>query len=98
MTYLADACALLAFFGNSDSPMTKPGMSAMQGKVSISPITVWELTRKACLGKIPHYLLRPEVSRAISLSSGFAIRIWVGKKRSAPTSFRPTIKTRWTEC
>ena len=53
MTHLADVCALLAFFGAADNPMTKTGRSAMQGKVWVSPVTVWELTRKAYLGKIP---------------------------------------------
>jgi len=51
--HLADACALLAFFGAGDSPMTQAGISAMQGEVWISPVTVWELTRKASIGKLP---------------------------------------------
>ncbi|HJS88159.1 MAG TPA: type II toxin-antitoxin system VapC family toxin [Acetobacteraceae bacterium] len=53
MRYLADACALLAFFGAGDSPMTRTGVSIMQGEVWVSPVTVWELTRKASIGKLP---------------------------------------------
>lgn len=50
---LADACALLEFFANSGAIMTEAGIAAMQGEVAVSPITVWELTRKAALGKLP---------------------------------------------
>ncbi len=53
MRHLADACALLAFFGTGDSPMTQAGILLMQGEVWVSPVTVWELTRKASIGKIP---------------------------------------------
>ncbi len=51
--HLADACALLSFFGASGSDMSDAGRAAMTGDVLISPITVWELTRKASLGKLP---------------------------------------------
>lgn len=50
---LADACAVLAFYGAADGTMTPAGVAAMQSKVFISPITVWELSRKASLGKLP---------------------------------------------
>ena len=49
--FLADACALLAFF--TGSGMTPVGIAALQGDVSISAITVWELARKSALGKLP---------------------------------------------
>ena len=51
--YLADACAIIAFFADDGASMTKAGFAAMQDDVAISPITVWELTRKASLGKLP---------------------------------------------
>jgi PIN domain nuclease of toxin-antitoxin system len=51
--FIADACALLAFFGAGDSAMGSAGMNAMRGDVGVSPITVWELTRKAASGKLP---------------------------------------------
>ncbi len=51
--FLADACALLAFLGAGDATMSSAGFAAMRGDVAISPITVWELTRKASLGKLP---------------------------------------------
>ena len=50
---LADACAILAFFAGDGATMTEAGVQAMQGDVAVSPITVWELTRKAGLGKLP---------------------------------------------
>jgi PIN domain nuclease of toxin-antitoxin system len=48
---LADACALVDFFTRRAS-LTAAGFKAMQGEVAISPITVWELTRKVALGKL----------------------------------------------
>jgi PIN domain nuclease of toxin-antitoxin system len=51
--FIADACALLAFFGAGDSAMGPAGVNAMRGDVMVSPITVWELTRKAASGKLP---------------------------------------------
>jgi PIN domain nuclease of toxin-antitoxin system len=51
--FIADACALLAFFGAGDAAMGQAGMRAMRADVAVSPITVWELTRKAALGKLP---------------------------------------------
>jgi PIN domain nuclease of toxin-antitoxin system len=51
--FIADACALLAFFGAGDSAMSPAGVRAMRGDVAVSPITVWELTRKAASGKLP---------------------------------------------
>ncbi len=50
---LADGCALIAFFAADGATMTQTGLAAMQGDVAVSPITVWELTRKASLGKLP---------------------------------------------
>jgi PIN domain nuclease of toxin-antitoxin system len=51
--FLADACALLAFFGAGDMAMSAAGLRAMQTDVGVSPITVWELTRKAAIGELP---------------------------------------------
>ena len=50
---MADACALVAFFAADGATMTEAGLAAMQGSVAVSPITVWELTRKASVGKLP---------------------------------------------
>jgi PIN domain nuclease of toxin-antitoxin system len=50
---LADACAILAFFAGDGATMTEAGLKAMQGDVAVSPITVWELTREAALGRLP---------------------------------------------
>ncbi len=50
--YLADACALLAYFSKL-GVLTPAGRAAMRGDVSVSPITVWELTHKASVGKLP---------------------------------------------
>lgn len=50
--YLADACALIPFF--ADQQLTPPTRELMRmGDISVSAITVWEITRKAALGKLP---------------------------------------------
>ena len=53
MTYLADACALLSFFGAGGTQMGPGGHRAMRATVTVSPITIWELTRRAAIGKLP---------------------------------------------
>lgn len=53
MSFLADACALVAFHGYGGDTMTSEGLVAMrQGDVLVSPITVWEINRKVALGKL----------------------------------------------
>lgn len=66
---LADACALVTFFARDSAGMTVAGVAAMQGDVAVSAITVWELTRKASLGKLPP-LPATEGSFAQWLASG----------------------------
>jgi PIN domain nuclease of toxin-antitoxin system len=54
LNYLADACALIMFHGGGGKTMTPSGLDAMaEGNVFVSPITVWEITRKTALGKLP---------------------------------------------
>ena len=51
--FLADACALVAFFAGVPG-MSGEVLAAMQGgRVAVSSVTVWELTRKASVGKLP---------------------------------------------
>lgn len=53
MTLLADACALIAFHGYGGETMSEAGKAAMvSGDVVISPITIWEISRKVALGKL----------------------------------------------
>jgi len=53
LTHLADACALLAYFGIGAKAMSNQGLEAMRGLPVVSVITVWELVHKANLGKLP---------------------------------------------
>lgn len=54
MSVLADACAIVAYHGAGGATMTEKGREAMRtGDVLVSPITVWEITRKVALGKLP---------------------------------------------
>ncbi len=52
--YLADACALIVFFGSATPeqimPRAAPLMRSME--IRISPVTIWEITRKASIGKL----------------------------------------------
>lgn len=50
---LADACAILAFFGRSDVSMTGAGIAAMRTDVAVCSITVYELTLNAAMGRLP---------------------------------------------
>lgn len=51
LSYLADACALIMFHGRAAASMTEAGRNVMEdGDVFVSPITVWEITRKSALG------------------------------------------------
>jgi PIN domain nuclease of toxin-antitoxin system len=53
LTLLADACALIVFHGYGGQTMSKAGKKAMStGDVFVSPITVWEISRKIALGKL----------------------------------------------
>ncbi len=57
MNFLADACALIVFHGYHGQTMSDAGKAAMShGDVFVSPMTVWEISRKVALGK----LARPE--------------------------------------
>ncbi len=50
---IADACALIVFHHEAGAGMSRRGREAMGGRVLISPVTVWELTRKTADGKLP---------------------------------------------
>jgi PIN domain nuclease of toxin-antitoxin system len=53
LSLLADACALIAFHGYGGETMSQAGKTALStGDVFVSPITVWEITRKVALGKL----------------------------------------------
>lgn len=53
MSLLADACALIVFHGYGGQTMSNAGKTAMStGDIFVSPITVWEVSRKVALGKL----------------------------------------------
>jgi PIN domain nuclease of toxin-antitoxin system len=52
---LADACALIVFHGLGGAGMSATGLEAMRGgEVLVTALTVWEITRKAGDGRLPH--------------------------------------------
>jgi PIN domain nuclease of toxin-antitoxin system len=52
VTHIADACALVDFLLEPLSTMTVESERALERSAQISSVTVWELTRKANLGKL----------------------------------------------
>ena len=54
MIFLVDACALIVFHGYGGATMGPATLDIMRtADLFVSPITVWEITRKAALGKLP---------------------------------------------
>ena len=53
--FLADACALIVFCAaQPEAVMSAGALAAMTGdEVHVSSITVWEITRKASIGRLP---------------------------------------------
>jgi len=50
---LVDACALIVFHGYGGQTMSSAGKAAMTtGDVFVSPITVWEISRRIALGRL----------------------------------------------
>jgi PIN domain nuclease of toxin-antitoxin system len=53
LTFIVDACALIVFHGYGGQTMSEAGKLAMtHGDLLVSPITLWEITRKVALGKL----------------------------------------------
>jgi PIN domain nuclease of toxin-antitoxin system len=50
--YLADACALIVFFADASISETVRELMS-NADVAVSAITVWEISRKVALGKLP---------------------------------------------
>ena len=69
--FLADACALVDFLLEPVGTMTAAGSAAMAAEVLVSPITVWELTRKSTLGKLAKLPLVDGSFAAYLASRGF---------------------------
>lgn len=74
--YLADACALIVFLAdpNADRVMPNAARYMRADEIRVSPITVWEITRKVAIGKLPsvwaHYPSLGHLLRA----QGFVIQ------------------------
>ena len=53
--YLADACALIAFFSNREPDRIMPAAAPIMRDrdVGVLAITVWEIGRKVAVGKLP---------------------------------------------
>jgi PIN domain nuclease of toxin-antitoxin system len=53
VSLLADACALIVFHGYDGQTMSRAVKAAISADdVFVSPITVWEITRKVATGKL----------------------------------------------
>jgi PIN domain nuclease of toxin-antitoxin system len=56
-TFLADACAVIAFYTDTGKALSGAGRAAMRDRACVSPITVWELTQKIASGRLPPLVL-----------------------------------------
>jgi len=76
VAYLADACALIVFLADPDADRVMPNAARHMraDEVRISPITVWEITRKAAIGKLPSvWAPYPSLGRLLH-AQGFVIQ------------------------
>jgi PIN domain nuclease of toxin-antitoxin system len=80
---LADACALLAFFAN-DGGLSKASYHAIERGALVSPITVFELTLKASLGRLPQLPATGGSFASWLLERGFRMQplIWSDAERA----------------
>ncbi len=81
---LADACAVIAFFTGGGDAMTDAGRAAMRQEAAISPITVWELSRKIAIGRLPPLAIAGGgIARALA-QSGFSFQplTWADTERA----------------
>ena len=56
VTHLADACALIVYLSEPDPErvLSRESVALLrQGAAGVSPITVWEITRKTAIGTLP---------------------------------------------
>ena len=56
VTHLADACALIVYLAEPDPEriLSRDSVALLrQGQAGVSPVTVWEITRKTAIGKLP---------------------------------------------
>ena len=66
MSFLADACALIVFHGYDGATMSVPARDAMDhGDVFVSPVTAWEISRKAAIGKLER-MVPPDFDGSLS--------------------------------
>ncbi len=68
--FVADACALIAYL--SDAPLSAAADEAIQSPAFVSSLTVWEMTRKASLGKLPAYWGNAGLARFLA-NEGFQL-------------------------
>ena len=93
--FIADACALIAYL--SDAPLSEAADAAIQSPELVSSITVWELTRKAAIGKLPAYWRPGGLARFLADEGFIPLPLtWADAERAMPC--RPSIRTRWTAC
>ena len=55
MIYLADACALIVFLGSPAADTIMPNAAPVMrtAEIAVLSITVWEISRKVAIGKLP---------------------------------------------
>jgi PIN domain nuclease of toxin-antitoxin system len=90
--FLADACALIAFFGDDGPSLSPAGEAAMQAKAFVSPITIWELARKIRGGKLPPLFIGGGSLAGALLDEGFVSHPLTGADAERANALPPLHK------
>ncbi len=83
-TFLADACALIAFYTGGGRSLSTAGKAAMQDDARVSPITVWELSQKIASGKLPPLFVGGGTLAGALAKEGFSLQplTWADAERA----------------
>ncbi|HEX5328007.1 MAG TPA: type II toxin-antitoxin system VapC family toxin [Acetobacteraceae bacterium] len=73
--YLADACALIVFpaYEQPDRLMPNAATLMREAEILVSPITVWEITRKVSIGKLPPVWMDGQTFSQLLHAQGFRL-------------------------
>ena len=78
--------------------MTPAGLNAMRADVMISRITIWELTRKAAIGKLAPLPVEGGSFARHLAALGFQTHRYCGAMPKSLPSCRRITGTRWIAC
>lgn len=89
---LADACALIAFLGDGQATFSTTGLVAMKAPPLVSPITVWEISRKLTLGRLRMLPIMEHGLGSLLADQGFTIHPLTWKDAERANALPPIHK------